>query len=288
MSIPELDFPALYHSANNGSIKAQRTFYGLILGEYFFLFCMSVSSVFHRVGNFNLVFLLLVFLFLALLLSIFKMCFKPDQNWYRCRALAESVKSLVWRFTMRSHPFGDEEANTKPKEEFTIRLSELIKMNRDQAANLTVDRINQVTESMDAIRNLSPEERLSCYVKNRIDDQWKWYSGKSLTHNCWFKFWILFIVAIYCCAILSLFASNWGITWAILIFDPLIVLVTSAIGWLQMKRHSELIASYNFSAQEIAIIQTKSKFVNSENSLSKFVEEAELAFSREHTQWVTR
>lgn len=288
MSIPELDFPALYHSADKGSIKAQRTFLRLIFGEYSVLFCISIASVTHKVGNLNLAVILLVLLFLVLLLSIFKLHNKPDQNWYRCRALAESVKSLVWSFTMRSHPFGEEEANTRPKEEFANCLSELITMNKDQAANLTVDCINHVTESMDAIRNLSSEERLSCYVKNRIDDQLNWYSKKSLTSKRQFNIWISFIIAIYFCAILSLLATNWGIVSAILVFDPLIVLVTSAIGWLQMKRHSELIASYNFTAQEIAIIKTKSQFVNSENSLSKFVEEAEMAFSREHTQWVKR
>ena len=47
-------------------------------------------------------------------------------------------------------------------------------------------------------------------------------------------------------------------------------------------------ASYNLTAHEIGIIRANSDSVETEKDLSNFVNEAELAFSREHTQWVAR
>jgi hypothetical protein len=55
-----------------------------------------------------------------------------------------------------------------------------------------------------------------------------------------------------------------------------------------MKRHSELTASYNLTAHEIGIIKGNAEAVETESEFSDFVNEAELAFSREHTQWVAR
>ncbi|NOX74419.1 MAG: SLATT domain-containing protein [Alphaproteobacteria bacterium] len=89
-------------------------------------------------------------------------------------------------------------------------------------------------------------------------------------------------------AAISLNADQLGFPQATFAFDPMIVLVTSALGWLQMKRHGELTASYNLTAHEIGIIRGNSDAVKTEEEFSDFVNEAELAFSREHTQWVAR
>ncbi|MDG1083326.1 MAG: SLATT domain-containing protein [Planktotalea sp.] len=96
-------------------------------------------------------------------------------------------------------------------------------------------------------------------------------------------------IALYIIAAVTLNAEQLGLPHlATLVFDPMIVLVTSALGWLQMKRHSELMASYNLTAHEIGIIKGNSEAAKTEEEFSNFINEAELAFSREHTQWVAR
>ena len=287
MIAPKLEFPALYHSANNGSTVAQRKFLWTIRGEYILLFCVSVAGVFHRVCELNPLFISLL-LFILAGLFLFKVVKKLDQDWYRCRALAESVKTSTWRFSMRSHPFQDTKTISIPKENFRNLLTDILKANRHIAQNLTADDTYQVTESMIAIRKLSISERLSYYVKNRINDQQNWYKKKSAENKRAFRFWIYLTLLIYLGGLISLNAHQFGMPLANFFFDPFIVLATSAIGWLQMKRHGELIASYNLTAHEIGIIKIHLDSVETEESLSDFVNEAEIAFSREHTQWVAR
>ena len=57
---------------------------------------------------------------------------------------------------------------------------------------------------------------------------------------------------------------------------------------MQIKKFNELTSAYTLTAHEIGIIQGRLEEVDSEEDLSEFINEAELAFSREHTQWVAR
>ena len=64
MSEPHLEYPALYDSANNGSLKAQNRFLRTVRFEYFLLFCVSVASATRGMSGINplLITLLLVVL----------------------------------------------------------------------------------------------------------------------------------------------------------------------------------------------------------------------------------
>ncbi len=50
----------------------------------------------------------------------------------------------------------------------------------------------------------------------------------------------------------------------------------------------KLASAYSLTAHEIGIIESRLATDASENEWSGLVNEAELAFSREHTQWVAR
>ena len=62
----------------------------------------------------------------------------------------------------------------------------------------------------------------------------------------------------------------------------------SIIGWIQIKIFNEIASSYVLAAHEIGIIKTSINQVSTETNFSEFVNEAERAFSREHTQWTAR
>jgi len=70
--------------------------------------------------------------------------------------------------------------------------------------------------------------------------------------------------------------------------EPLIVMASSIIGWTQIKRFTELASAYTLTAHEIGIVVTSLDEATDERSFSNVVNESELAFSREHTQWVAR
>lgn len=287
MKPPDLEFPALYKGADDGSAIAQKAFLRTIRWEYFLLFCVAVASSTRELSGVGPLLLTLLLIVLAGLF-VFKVYKKLDQDWYRCRALAESVKTSTWRFSMRAHPFENATSVEQPKAEFRNLLKDILRANRHIAENLRHSDADQVTNSMLEIRQLSLEDRIDYYVERRIDDQRRWYSKKSRANRRAFQFWIAFTMGAYILAAFSLNGDLLGLPWAQYAFDPLIVLVTSAIGWLQIKRHSELTASYNLTAHEIGIIKSNSEAVSTEEEFSEFVNEAELAFSREHTQWVAR
>ena len=287
MGNTKLKYPALYQSADIGSNLAQKQFLRIIKLEYFLLFLISglVSTRSLTAISPSIISILLAVL---VMLFIYKVVKKKDQDWYRCRALAESIKTLTWRFTMRSHPFDDAKSIDAPISRFREQLHSTLKANEHIARNLIVTDEPHITDSMIALRRQSLEERISHYAKFRIDEQRTWYSKKSKHNKNAIQLWSIMIVAVYILAFLSLYAVEMGTRHLFLIFDPLIIIATSGIGWMQMKRHGELIASYNLAAHEIGIIGDRSDAVDSEERFSEFVNEAELAFSREHTQWVAR
>ncbi|WP_369038147.1 SLATT domain-containing protein [Roseovarius tolerans] len=102
------------------------------------------------------------------------------------------------------------------------------------------------------------------------------------------KFWFGFSVLLYIVAAVLLLSEELDgpdLTWG---FSFLLVVVTSSFGWIQVKRHGELAASYTLTAHEIGSIQTLALEISDETKLSEFVNAAEFAFSREHTQWQAR
>lgn len=283
----EFEFPALYESADSASRAAQQWFWWTIIAEYILLFFVAVLSATRSLSGISPLALTCLLIVLGALF-VFKVVKKLDQEWYRCRALAESVKTSSWRFVMRAHPFQDDTSIEIPKGNFRNFLREILKANQHLAENLIGTDRNQITGSMLEVRSLSLEDRISYYVSYRIDNQRRWYTKKSRYNKKAFNRWVAITVLFYMLAGVAVNSDRIGLDFAGFAFDPLIVLVTSAIGWLQMKRHGELMASYNLTAHEIGIIRGNSESIKTEEQLSDFVNEAELAFSREHTQWVAR
>lgn len=67
-----------------------------------------------------------------------------------------------------------------------------------------------------------------------------------------------------------------------------IVIAASIIGWTQIKKLNELAAAYTMAAHEIGLIRSMSDSVSTDAEFSGFVNDAEKAFSREHTLWIAR
>lgn len=66
------------------------------------------------------------------------------------------------------------------------------------------------------------------------------------------------------------------------------VVATAVMVWIQAKRFRELSSAYSLAAHETGVLRGELDNVTSEPDLSKFVGDAESAFSSEHTQWIAR
>jgi hypothetical protein len=285
----KFDYPALYKGAGQLSAESQSYYLNLIRAEYVALLVAAVlslnlsSNVIYLVSN--------AFVFLvAIGILLTRSSQRPEQDWYKGRALAESIKTSCWRYCMRAEPFGDVDSVAERKSEFRAYLLKILETNRHIGDRIPPDSAaeHQITPSMEAIRALSLEERKTYYHDNRIKEQRIWYVNKARSNANSSKRWVRFGVAVYALAIIFVLlriAYPQQTTWPT---EPLIVLASAVIGWTQVKKFNELSSSYTLTAHEIGIIQGRVADISEEEDFSDFVNEAEQAFSREHTQWVAR
>jgi hypothetical protein len=283
-------YPALFRSADDASNKKQKAYLRLIGAEYSVLLLASVLSDSAFKGP--TFYLLYSFIFVvSVVLLLTRNLWKLQQDWYRCRALAESVKTLTWRYIMRAAPFADGPPLQSARGEFRNQLYRIFDANRATAdkidPNWSAD--DQITDEMDHIRALSLDERKKYYTAHRLNDQRTWYMRKAGENNRSAKNWVVAAVVAYALAFALVLARikfpDWEFFWGI---SPIIVFASSAIGWMQVKKFNELAAAYTVTAHEIGLIKPKLDAVGSESDFSDFINDAELAFSREHTLWIAR
>lgn len=289
MNKPSLTYPALYKAASDMSETYQNIYHRLLMSEYALLFLAAALSMMANPSSLFQSIHALVFIALAVLL-LYRFKTKPEQDWYKGRALAESIKTSTWRYCLRAAPFEDVEDVRVRRSEFRNHLREILRANRFIGDRIPPDSAadDQITSSMDDIRALSLEDRKHFYMDNRIREQRTWYTNKAGYNKAAAKRWVVACTAIYAGAIILLVVRPSLPEWNFWPFEPLIVLASSIIGWMQIKKFNELTSAYTLTAHEIGIIQGRLEEVDSEEDLSEFINEAELAFSREHTQWVAR
>lgn len=289
METEQFDYPALYKTAGKMSATSQSHFLWLVRGEYALLFLAAVFSMnFYATPEYFII--PTIILIASLIVLIFRSLQKPEQDWYRGRALAESIKTSCWKYCMRAEPFGSEDGLAQRRAEFRTYLIEILRSNRLIGDRLPPDNAaeDQITTSMETTRALSLEDRKQYYDTHRVRDQRAWYAKKAGLNRRASKAWMFASVVAYGIAILISLVRITEPAFAYWPVEPVIVVASSILGWVQIKKFNELASSYTLTAHEIGIIQGKISDISSEDDFSKFVVDAEQAFSREHTQWVAR
>lgn len=191
---------------------------------------------------------------------------------------------------MRAAPFDDRPKIDQSKKEFREHLLEILKANRFLGDRLPPDSAADapLPQTMIATRLLDLDARKDYYREFRIRDQRNWYARKAQINRKASRFWFFIGIAAYALAI-GLAVSRIAFpAWQFWPIDAVLVFAAAVLGWTQVKRFNELASSYTLTAHEIGILQGRLEDVDEEEKFSDFVNEAEQAFSREHTQWVAR
>lgn len=283
------DYPALFQSADAASDAKQRLFLRLVKIEYLALFIAAILFMEVFVGATFYLLYALVFLF-ALAALLTRALMKPEQHWYRCRALAESVKTLTWRYMMHAQPFDGVPEPAAARAEFRNHLQLLLDENRSRAELIASDGsdASQITTEMERVRGLPLNERKAFYSSDRVQDQRSWYSRRAGENKRAATKWVSIGVGAYIVAIVLALSRIEFPAWQIWPIEPVIVFASSLIGWMQIKKFNELGAAYTVAAHEIGVIAPRVEDIASEVEFSECVNDAELAFSREHTMWIAR
>lgn len=212
---------------------------------------------------------------------------QPEKSWYQSRAIAESVKSLAWRYAVGGRPFpkhdGEIEHPDQLNASFTRQLQQL-RSEFDTAPLIpTSGSAEEITTWMRATRESDFEARRQAYRGHRIDDQHRWYSSKAQSNLNRSTQWSVGLLAVQVVAIGGAVLKGTGII-QIDILGVMAAVSASAVAWLQLKQHSTLWQSYSQAANELATIGTLLD-QTTDRDWPRFVDEAEAAISREHTTW---
>lgn len=213
-----------------------------------------------------------------------------DRDWYQGRALAESIKSVAWKYMMVADPYGppadDEEAERRylsDVQEILAAAPKLTAIGGVREAPST-----RITSAMRIIRAKDAHWRRDCYGKFRIEDEWQWYSRKAAQHTS--SEHRLFH-AVIACQFIALFLAMLRIAWpkTPLHFGPVLAaLAASFLAWSQLRRFGEQAIAYSMAARDLEFISEQSRFIHNDSDLARYVADAENAISREHTMWMAR
>lgn len=223
----------------------------------------------------------------ALACAVYLFMGRPDQHWYGGRAVAESIKTLTWRYVSRAEPF--DKIDEIARHEFRLKLRAVVDQNKEVARLLTTHLGNeQISPELELLRQTPVGERLEYYRTHRIIEQQTWYAKKAAANKRLVQKFYLGLFVIIGLAILFAIAK---VAYPTVQYWPTDFFVTAAAGtlsWIQAKRFQELSASYTLTAHEISLIRQQANGPMTDAELSMFVGDAENAFSREHTQWIAR
>jgi SMODS and SLOG-associating 2TM effector domain 1/SMODS and SLOG-associating 2TM effector domain 3 len=222
---------------------------------------------------------------LTLVIEGYLLRVKPERTWYEGRAAAESVKTLSWRYAVGGEPFNVGTRNEAETDDlFLSQLAEVLKVLRDLDLVAPVSSSEQISKAMRDVRASSLAERRRVYEADRVGDQQIWYAKKAVWNKIRASRWTVAILVVEGAGILAGILKAVGtIEGDLLLFTGALVAVMTA--WLQTKQHRTLAAAYAVTALELASVRSKIARQIDEANWSKFVDDSEEAFSREHTLW---
>jgi hypothetical protein len=285
------DYPALNRAASDASRDGQNTYKrlvqaglalvvaGALLGALAFLVPKDYAAYFAAVAA--------IVLLGSVVAKFVAKQRTDDKEWFDGRAVAESVKTLTWRYMMRLEPFEDD---TTCDQKFIEELDAI----REARSGLQFrvgalgEEAEQITPRMREVRQMSVEKRRDLYVKERLDDQAKWYVGKSEDNRRLANrlFWAALVAQF-----IALALAVWRVAVpfaGLSLVGPLLALAAAFTAWTQLGRNDELRQSYALANQELLSIKALAAKVKTEQELSKVVRDGEGAISREHTMWIAK
>lgn len=226
--------------------------------------------------------LVLLGFLVALLCELVLWATLPEQRWYEGRAVAESAKTLAWRYSVGADPFPMTMTTSEAQQKFRNRMSTIA----DQVAEKIVFDAEQpvVTPSMENLRASSFTERRAVYIEHRTRDQQHWYAKKARFNQRCATVWRLTLIGAEVVAVVLAAGRVFG-SWSVDAAGILAAFIAAGTAWVAVKQFSPLASAYSVATKELAVQASKLEMV-AEPEWSLFVADAEEAISREHTTWL--
>ena len=278
------DLPTFWRQADALSLKAQRRTLRLNRIQLAGAIVAAIGgAVPWHIGQTDIGAVLILLGFTAAFISQSTLlALKPEDLWYEGRALAESAKTLAWRFAVAADPFPSSMEEPTARDLLVQRLSEV----HSAAPHIVVESDDNtfVSHGMTALRAQSFARRQSAYIEGRTREQQKWYASKAIHNQSWARRLQAIIVAAELIALVAAALRIFG-GFSVDVAGMLAATVAAAVAWLAIKQHNNLGTAYSIAAAELAKQIEKLRGVEA-TDWALYAADAEEAISREHTLWL--
>lgn len=232
-----------------------------------------------------------VLLVFALVARMIRFIARPEILWYEARAVAESVKSLAWRYMVGGEPFQEALSDDALNAVVTDRFQHIrTDLSRYKAPDEVAER-HWITPEMRAIRKESLAARKRLYREQRVQNQLDWYTRNAQSNRVrWFNMHSGIIAVEALASVAALLPLGLA---AIHLFPLNLQSVAtnvagSGAAWMQAKRYEDLNASYRVTAKELKKVDAtiaRQENETDEAAWGRLVENVEGSMSREHQLW---
>lgn len=292
-TLGERDYPSMFGAADSASSSAQRRYLLATKGALFLLLLgAALDATAGLAASCRVVFSVTgaVFFAMSLALNVYMKVAKLEKTWYGGRAVAESVKSLSWRYVMGADPFPLADDAAQVDRKFIDDLASIVKERKDLMFGFGGEATDmpQISHRMRDLRCSTFQDRKAAYIEGRVKDQRRWYGGHAKGNRVSEeKYFVLVIMS----QLLAVCSSLSDVRWPdakVRLTGFFAATASVFIAWLQVKQHRELAQAYSVAEFDLSLVEERGRHVADQDLLASFVADAENAISREHTLWIAR
>ncbi|MFI7495804.1 DUF4231 domain-containing protein [Kocuria sp. M4R2S49] len=278
-----IDLPGLWYDADAASLRGQklalRYARGRILGG---IVAALGGAVSWSAGQFDVAVLLIFLGFLVALASeLASWVQQPEHSWYGGRAVAESTKTLAWRYAVGGQPFPVTMPDDMARELLRSGLEEVLRETSEYMIPRSEHAV--VTPAMEQLRQQPFDVRREAYVRGRTEDQRRWYTAKAEENRRRSQAWRLLLVLAEVTALVLAFLRVF-VGWPWDFAGVLGATVAGGAAWVAVKQFAPLASAYSTAAKELLFQVDRLGRVPQEQWAAA-VANVEGAISREHTLW---
>ncbi|WP_251018479.1 DUF4231 domain-containing protein [Streptomyces sp. ISL-11] len=273
------DFPVVFRAADTASIAGQRRYMSVTKWRLVLAVLAAVGAAFSMTAAVAAV---LVAFVGTVCLEVWMLAERPEQSWYDGRALAESTKTLAWRYAVAGKPFPAQLQGEAAARKFHERLEVLLR----EAPVSSIAPVGSMaaTDAMNRLRDSPFQARKDAYLKGRIEDQQRWYGTKAALNTTLAHRWRLVLIAVEGLGVVAAALRLLG--WVEFDLPGVLAAVLGAgAAWFAVRQYEALGRAYTFAATELSIVHQRLTLTTDEAAWSREVADAEEAISREHTMW---
>lgn len=289
--IREADYGTIFTAVDTGASHAQRHYVRLIrLSIIITTVTGMLNALAAEVFNHQPALLLIsaALIVLGIALDTYTVSERHDRRWYNSRFVAESIRSLVWKYMMGVPPFvGDEHQAS----EMLLNGMNVLLEGVEDVRTIATERSPYsapISARMKQVRALHLPARRDLYLANRLVDQLEWYERKAALNARMADRWSLIGLASRAATLLVAIAGlvfHAGL--AALVISAISTMTVAFTAWSKVGRYQDLARTYNVTARRLAAARPHLEYADDGPRLTAAVNEIEGILTNEVDTWAT-